>query len=208
MSFNIDTILERKHDEPADFEPDDVETEGEPEREQDLEPEPRFNWNYAASQFGMNSVFAIANDIKTPSLVELQMLFGVGVRKHEYRRSRKAVCDRKPRQAYSSSQLDMLEQEFKQDKYLSVNKRIHLSKALNLTETQIKTWFQNRRTKWKKQITSSIKQIYKQSTLASSVAQIPPLLSGSGCMTSPANGNLFPALIPPIVAPDDGRSAS
>ncbi|ESO13175.1 hypothetical protein HELRODRAFT_153710, partial [Helobdella robusta] len=53
--------------------------------------------------------------------------------------------DRKPRQAYSSKQLDMLEAEFRNDKYLSVKKRQDLSLFLSLTETQIKTWFQNRR---------------------------------------------------------------
>lgn len=46
---------------------------------------------------------------------------------------------------------------FQVDKYLSVSKRMELSKALNLTEVQIKTWFQNRRTKWKKQMTTRYK---------------------------------------------------
>ena len=40
---------------------------------------------------------------------------------------------------------------FQADKYLSVSKRMELSRTLHLTEVQIKTWFQNRRTKWKKQ---------------------------------------------------------
>lgn len=57
------------------------------------------------------------------------------------KRSRKSGIDRKPRQAYSVKQLEKLENEFKQDKYLSVSKRIELSKILNLTEVQIKTWF-------------------------------------------------------------------
>lgn len=58
------------------------------------------------------------------------------------KRSRKPGIDRKPRQAYSVKQLEKLENEFKQDKYLSVSKRMELSKTLNLTEVQIKTWFQ------------------------------------------------------------------
>lgn len=70
--------------------------------------------------------------------------------------------DRKPRQAYSAKQLERLESEFKIDKYLSVSKRMELSKALNLTEVQIKTWFQNRRTKWKKQLTTRLKMAQRQ----------------------------------------------
>ncbi|XP_058445607.1 homeobox protein ceh-30 [Malaya genurostris] len=76
---------------------------------------------------------------------------------------RKQSNDRKPRQAYSAKQLERLENEFKQDKYLSVSKRLELSKCLNLTEVQIKTWFQNRRTKWKKQLTSRLKIAHRQS---------------------------------------------
>lgn len=82
------------------------------------------------------------------------------------KRSRKAGVDRKPRQAYSAKQLDKLESEFKHDKYLSVNKRMELSKNLNLTEIQIKTWFQNRRTKWKKQLTSRLKIAQRQGMYA------------------------------------------
>ena len=41
---------------------------------------------------------------------------------------------------------------FHDKKYLTINERNNLAKNLNLTDTQIKTWFQNRRTKWKKQM--------------------------------------------------------
>ncbi|TMS37566.1 hypothetical protein L596_004469 [Steinernema carpocapsae] len=211
MAFNIDSLLEDK----AGAEANDVRFElADLEEEEDqgelLKPDvdSQVNWNFATSQFGLNSIYAIANDIKTPSLVELQMLFGVGVRKHEYRRSRKAVCERKPRQAYSSSQLDKLEQEFQQDKYLSVNKRIQLSKTLNLTETQIKTWFQNRRTKWKKQITSSIKQIYRQNTMPGSGGPL-QLVSPTTCMSPSTAPTLFePTCAPPPMSPSEDSRAS
>ena len=84
----------------------------------------------------------------------VQLMFALSAPKPIGRRARKPGVDRKPRQAYSAKQLDQLEAEFKADKYLSVSKRLELSKTLQLTEVQIKTWFQNRRTKWKKQMTA------------------------------------------------------
>lgn len=58
---------------------------------------------------------------------------------------------RRARTAFTYEQLVALENKFKTTRYLSVCERLNLALALNLTETQIKIWFQNRRTKWKKQ---------------------------------------------------------
>ena len=59
---------------------------------------------------------------------------------------------RRRRTAFTSSQLKSLEQKFHDKKYLTITERNNLAKNLNLTDTQVKTWFQNRRTKWKKQM--------------------------------------------------------
>src|SRR6218665_1032296 len=58
---------------------------------------------------------------------------------------------RRVRTAFTYEQLVSLENKFRQTRYLSVCERLNLALALNLTETQVKIWFQNRRTKWKKQ---------------------------------------------------------
>lgn len=52
---------------------------------------------------------------------------------------------RKARTAFSDSQLQLLETTFEQHKYLSVEERGNLAKRLGLSDTQVKTWFQNRR---------------------------------------------------------------
>ncbi|XP_004685449.1 PREDICTED: homeobox protein Nkx-2.6 [Condylura cristata] len=58
---------------------------------------------------------------------------------------------RKPRVLFSQAQVLELERRFKQQRYLSAPEREHLASALQLTSTQVKIWFQNRRYKCKRQ---------------------------------------------------------
>ncbi|KAI1732256.1 homeobox domain-containing protein [Ditylenchus destructor] len=51
---------------------------------------------------------------------------------------------------FTNEQTDALENTFDNHKYLSNNQRKKLAKSLSLSERQVKTWFQNRRAKWRR----------------------------------------------------------
>lgn len=51
---------------------------------------------------------------------------------------------------FSNDQTVELEKKFESHKYLSPPERKRLAKTLQLTERQVKTWFQNRRAKWRR----------------------------------------------------------
>ncbi|XP_042528282.1 T-cell leukemia homeobox protein 3 [Dipodomys merriami] len=58
---------------------------------------------------------------------------------------------KKPRTSFSRVQICELEKRFHRQKYLASAERAALAKSLKMTDAQVKTWFQNRRTKWRRQ---------------------------------------------------------
>ncbi|CAG9854805.1 unnamed protein product [Phyllotreta striolata] len=101
--------------------------------------------------------------------------------------------NRKPRRrrtAFTHAQLAYLERKFRCQKYLSVADRSDVADALNLSETQVKTWYQNRRTKWKRQNQLRLEQLRHQASvekeLLSSAAMRKSAGEAASCCPPPA----------------------
>ena len=58
--------------------------------------------------------------------------------------------NKRMRTIFTQEQLDALEMEFMRQQYMVGSERSYLATALNLSESQVKIWFQNRRIKWRK----------------------------------------------------------
>lgn len=108
------------------------------------------------------------------------------------------------RTAFTLDQLHVLERSFQSSHYLSVFERHVIAKALELSETQVKIWFQNRRTKWKKeQEGRELEELYHCATMAPVVVPTTLALSTASCNRSspvhfyPARNLLttYPALL-------------
>lgn len=81
------------------------------------------------------------------------------------------LLNKKPRTSFSTEQIRELEKRFETQKYLGTKERAELAISLNLTDTQIKTWFQNRRMKLKR---------HYQASVESSTEKFPSFSSASG----------------------------
>ncbi|XP_073402523.1 NK1 transcription factor-related protein 2 [Dendrobates tinctorius] len=97
----------------------------------------------------------VGNDVGSSTSHRIKELDeGDSVDREDQKDRRPPVASSKPRRArtaFTYEQLVALESRFRSSRYLSVCERLSLALTLHLTETQVKIWFQNRRTKWKKQ---------------------------------------------------------
>uniref|UniRef100_A0A663DVP7 Homeobox domain-containing protein n=1 Tax=Aquila chrysaetos chrysaetos TaxID=223781 RepID=A0A663DVP7_AQUCH len=87
---------------------------------------------------------------------------------------------RRARTAFTSEQVCRLEKTFQRQKYLGASERRKLAAALQLSEIQIKTWFQNRRMKLKRQIQDHQHSLVSPAPLYSYPAGTPPALFQDG----------------------------
>ena len=63
------------------------------------------------------------------------------------KKRRRPMREKKQRPLFSPHQIQTMEKEFVKQRYVTEEKRAQLALEVNLTEAQVKTWFQNRRTK-------------------------------------------------------------
>ncbi|XP_055588304.1 T-cell leukemia homeobox protein 3 isoform X2 [Uranotaenia lowii] len=113
---------------------------------------------------------------------------------------------KKPRTSFTRIQVAELEKRFHKQKYLASAERAALARGLKMTDAQVKTWFQNRRTKWRRQ-TAEEREAERQAAnrlmlslqaeaLSKSFGAPPPPPSGAGTIPSGVPGGGGPAGAP------------
>ncbi|XP_060072564.1 T-cell leukemia homeobox protein 3-like [Ylistrum balloti] len=97
-------------------------------------------------------VFPTMTSYTLPGWLDLRRdRFGVTRRIGHPYQNRTPPKRKKPRTSFTRLQIMELEKRFHRQKYLASAERSALAKALKMTDAQVKTWFQNRRTKWRRQ---------------------------------------------------------
>ncbi|KAL7990580.1 ventral anterior homeobox 1 [Crotalus tigris] len=120
---------------------------------------------------------------------------------------------KRTRTSFTAEQLYRLEMEFQRCQYVVGRERTELARQLNLSETQVKVWFQNRRTKQKKDQgkDSEMKSVVSETAATCSVLRLLEqgrLLSPPGLLPPCATSALGSALRAPSLASRTGGSGS
>ncbi|KAF7701042.1 hypothetical protein HF521_002207 [Silurus meridionalis] len=83
---------------------------------------------------------------------------------------------RRARTAFTAEQIESLERSFKRNAYLGAQDKAELCKRLNLSDKQIRNWFQNRRMKLKRTVQDALAHAC-QANVASHLMHYPELQS-------------------------------
>ncbi|NXH82086.1 VAX2A protein, partial [Edolisoma coerulescens] len=109
---------------------------------------------------------------------------------------------KRTRTSFTAEQLYRLELEFQRCQYVVGRERTELARQLNLSETQVKVWFQNRRTKQKKDQSRDSEKRSSASTSESFAAcNILRLLEQGRLLSVPAPPSLLSPTSNPISSP-------
>ncbi|XP_009472717.1 PREDICTED: ventral anterior homeobox 2 [Nipponia nippon] len=114
---------------------------------------------------------------------------------------------KRTRTSFTAEQLYRLELEFQRCQYVVGRERTELARQLNLSETQVKVWFQNRRTKQKK---DQSRDSEKRSTATSesfATCNILRLLEQGRLLSVPAPPSLLSPTSNPIGSPTGNGSS-
>ncbi|KAJ8359611.1 hypothetical protein SKAU_G00161360 [Synaphobranchus kaupii] len=123
---------------------------------------------------------------------------------------------KRTRTSFTAEQLYRLEMEFQRCQYVVGRERTELARQLNLSETQVKVWFQNRRTKQKKDQgkDSELRSVVSETAATCSVLRLleqgrlltPPSLPG--LLPHCGSGTLGPVLRGPSMGMTNNSSSS
>ncbi|XP_066574399.1 ventral anterior homeobox 2 [Amia ocellicauda] len=112
---------------------------------------------------------------------------------------------KRTRTSFTAEQLYRLELEFQRGQYVVGRERTELARQLHLSETQVKVWFQNRRTKQKKDQTKDTDKRSASSSESLATCNILRLLEQGRLLSVPIPPN--PLLSPPTLAPSTGNGS-